>query len=517
MSDQIIASYDIWDTVIRRRCHPDTVKVHVARVLMLLAGDCIKPHLRDPWVLFHFRQLAERSIGREAQNRGLDDEYSIEHVLQRWIDTVTDRSANLPNSIVESLLREEIDQEKAVIYKDPNIEEQFRLDGSERRVFVSDFYMGKPHLVELLESVGLAHCFDEGYVSCDVGLNKRSGRLFGHVLETEGVATGQVNHWGDNHHSDVNMPRSIGIKSHHYVPEAEHAARVSREQRFHDREAVLRGLMRSEGSKGDDVQAIASRCAPLFIGFLLFVQEQIVRQGLERVYFFTREGEFFLRIYETLRAQSPFVGRLPKGELLEVSRIATFGPSVQELTATEMMRVWNLYSTQSPRAMLKTLDLPIDTFGHFFIDRGMELDTPIQYPWQDGRMIALFENKEFRSQAEDVLKSRREMFLTYCAQRGLDSSVRRCAVVDIGWRGTIQDNVACMMPRTHFSGFYLGLSRVLNTQPANTSKHAFGPDLNVLENKAARDLLEFVAPIEMLTNSVRLRSAQRRCFGNESC
>ncbi|VWB45928.1 hypothetical protein BLA15816_05998 [Burkholderia lata] len=496
-----IASYDIWDTVIRRRCHPDAVKVHIARMLALLLDDNIKPHLRDPWILFHFRQLAERAIGEEARRDGFDDEYAIQDVFTRWIEKVVVDPARVPAYLVDRLVREEIDHEKSTIYADPSIEAQFASDGATRRIFVSDFYMGKAQLLELLESVGLARYFDDGYVSCDARFNKRSGRLFEHVLRAEAVDAGRISHWGDNQHSDVTMPTSFGIDAHHYLPADEHAARGAREHRFHERDKTLRTLNRTDLPVRSGPESIAERVAPLFIGFMLRVQEAIVSKRLERVYFFTREGEFFLEIYEALRARSAYADRLPKGELLEVSRIATFGPSLANLSAEELMRVWNLYSTQSPRALLRTLDLPVETFQSHFERHGMPLDTPVQYPWQDARMQALLADSAFRSPAEALLSERRATFLAYCAGKGLDAQVDRCAVVDIGWRGTIQDNVACMLPDTQFEGFYLGLSKTLNQQPPNVSKHAFGPDLNRHDSKAARELLEFVSPIEMLTNS----------------
>lgn len=502
MSVQNIASYDIWDTVIRRSCHPDTVKVQVARLLILLGKAAVKPHLRDPWILFHFRQNVERNIGDAARIKGLDDEYDISEVTRAWIvKTTSGMSVSAIDELADELVRAELDLEKSIIYADPTIEEQFSTDDSRRRIFVSDFYMGKEQLLELLESVGVARYFHDGYVSCDTGLNKRSGRLFQHVLEAEACDASSVRHWGDNSHSDVTMPLRHGIEGNHYVPAKEHATRIAREQRFHQRQAIVRSLISNAATTADNASRAASQIAPLFIGFMLHVQEQIVSQRLEKIFFFTREGEFFVRIYEALRATSPFAARLPKAELLEVSRIATFGPSLAEITAVELMRVWNLYSTQSPRALLNTIDLSADTFGRYFTRQGMELDVPIQYPWQDDRMIRLLDDREFLDAAESQLAERRAAFIRYCAQRGLDRTVDRCAVVDIGWRGTIQDNIASMMPGTHFSGFYLGLSKLLNQQPANTTKDAFGPDLNVMDSTVARRLLEFVAPLEMLTNS----------------
>jgi len=87
----------------------------------------------------------------------------------------------------------------------------------------------------------------------------------------------------------------------------------------------------------------------------------------------------------------------------------------------------------------------------------------------------------------------------YLASAGIDEGSGRIGIVDIGWRGTIQDNLAYALPKLEVLGCYLGLSRFLNAQPENVWKDAYGPNLNQSETLGA--LLDHVAPIEMLCNS----------------
>ena len=72
--------------------------------------------------------------------------------------------------------------------------------------------------------------------------------------------------------------------------------------------------------------------------------------------------------------------------------------------------------------------------------------------------------------------------------------------MDIGWRGSIQDNLCYMLPWMHIDGTYLGLQPFLNDQPVNSRKHSFGPDANVEGFPAERLLLQ-VPFFEMLCNS----------------
>ncbi len=162
MHPKKIASYDIWDTVIRRRCHPDAVKIHTARDLLFRTGNAIRPHLRDPWLLFHLRQSIERQIGIESQSKGLDDEYALPLVLERWVKQVTVEGFVITPTLIKELIRTEIAQEKYVIYIDPTIHAKFLSDGAKKRIFISDFYLGKEYIFELLK-----HIFLLGMVNCN--------------------------------------------------------------------------------------------------------------------------------------------------------------------------------------------------------------------------------------------------------------------------------------------------------------------------------------------------------------
>jgi hypothetical protein len=87
---------------------------------------------------------------------------------------------------------------------------------------------------------------------------------------------------------------------------------------------------------------LGRRYALLFYGFGLFAIKEAIQRRAERVYYFTREGIFFRAIHDRIRAASPLGLNIPSADILEVSRVSTFLPSVREFTTTEFMRVWNL-------------------------------------------------------------------------------------------------------------------------------------------------------------------------------
>ena len=505
-----LITIDVWDTLLRRKCHPDAIKIHVSNFLLNNYFQRLKSEYRDPWKLMHERQAAEGLIGAHYRSTGMDDEYKLPEVYRQWLKVVFVAEENL-DPIIEILETVEVKQEKHVIYADPHIEAFLAAYSSQSRIFISDFYMSAENLMELIRHVGLDHLVERGYSSCDHYLNKRSGRLFGFVHDKESVGASSTLHVGDNLHSDVRIPKTLGIEALAYLPKTESDLQSKLKATFKFRDKNIAGLFSklriSEGQPlsltGTDRQLYeyGLACAPLLVGFIFFVMEQAIRQGHERVYFFTREGEFFKSIYDHLRDAQPLGQQAPASEILEVSRLATFAPSLREFTPQELMRIWNLYSTQSVAALLKSMNIDSTDVDIHLSRHSIDPQLPIRYPWLDQRIIALFNDPLFCDFLSTEVGKNKQLLLTYLEQKGLSASSQKAAIVDIGWRGTIQDNLAHLFPECQFDGYYLGLEKFLNTQPTNCTKTAFGPNLNQAEWSHLPDFFHVVAPMEMLCNS----------------
>lgn len=503
MQEIKLVTIDIWDTLIRRSCHPDAIKLHLCRYLRISHFKRLKADFRSEDALLRARRESESELGQRAKAQGFDDEYSLLEVYQTWI-TKTFEDPTSAKYIAEQLREVELAQEYRVTYQDPDILSHLRQYEDIKKVFVSDFYMPAVDLSAILERNGLNTAVPRGYSSCDVKLNKRSGRLFLHVIEQEGVSPGEVMHIGDNAHSDIRMPALHGINVMHYLPQFEHDRRGEKERSFGDFRQIIQDALR--GLTADRVNAQTNGMylagienAVLVVGFALYVMEQAIKLGHDRVFFFTREGEFFKQVYDALAAQDPFGIPAPTSELLEVSRISTFSASLQDVSLQSLMRLWSLYSSQSMGALFKSLDVNSELFSAFLPKYSLNLSDDIQYPWLDLRIIALFADAEFVAKLSEQLAGKRASLMGYLVAKRFPL-FGKAAVVDIGWRGTIQDNLSYLLPAVHIDGFYLGLDKYINQQPVNVSKFAFGPNLNTGELQHAH-LFAKVSPIEMLCNS----------------
>lgn len=240
--------------------------------------------------------------------------------------------------------------------------------------------------------------------------------------------------------------------------------------------------------------------ALLIIGFVLHVAEHSIKDRVEKLFFFTREGEFYIQVWKKLFPDNEFYGRpLPKVDVLEVSRQATFCASLQDVSVTEFMRIWNLYSIQSMYALFKTIGLDPGKYAYLCNRYGIVLCDEIVSPWQDKRIQKLFQDPDFVNIIKVKSNSDKSNILGYLMQHGCTHDLQRIGIVDIGWRGTIQDNIAYLLPKVKIFGYYMGLQTFLNQQPKNCIKSAFGPNAN--KSMDHLDLLDAVSVLEMLCNS----------------
>lgn len=504
-----LVTIDVWDTLLRRTCSPDETKLIGLRYLYLNYGNELKEQYCDVEILFKLRQKYEYFVGQKNKLNGFDNEYKIEDVLFYLLkEVMLSDDINKFEMIIGNMIKEEFSFEKKVIYADRNISNLVSKIKCDQILFLSDFYLSSNLLSELIESVfEKENCIPKnGYVSCEINYNKASGKLFNYVLDKHNIKPSEYLHIGDNIHSDVNVPINLGIDVLHYFIEDENVKNFNLNQNFNNKNFAYElvsllsdnQIINSINSIHKNIYLYGYHNSLLFSGYIMYIYEKAFRYKAKKIYFLTREGEFLSEIYKNFMKVNPYSSELIDYDILEVSRIATFSASLEKLTLENMMRVWNMYSTQSMVSMFKTLNITIDDYIIFFEKYKIDINQEILHPWLDDSIIALFSDNEFISKINTILSNKRKELLKYFESKGIIDG-DDIFLVEIGWRGTIQDNIANIFQNSKIYGIYLGLNKFLNMQPSNCVKIAYGPNLNISNDYS--ELLDIVAPIEMLCNS----------------
>jgi FMN phosphatase YigB (HAD superfamily) len=501
-----LLSFDIWSTILHRECHPDEIKLQSARFMLLKNRRRLKPAYVDLLALFDARIRNENAAAPNG-----DHEYRFSDAILGWIDEVSE--AGMPAAeraaLHDSLLQHEMDAELRSTWVDPRTTDLAR-NAAIPSIYLSDFYMDGKFISNLLMKHGIRNLFCKGYVSSDSYETKRGGKLFYRLLSDFQLEPSQVLHVGDNKLADQQVPLSLGFNVLPYnITDEEdrlnwygEAFWRTRELDFNLHEKRILSLMEDAAlslpsESGKDLRAAGLRMAPLAFSYCLSILEAATAFGDDKVYFFTREGHFLRSLYETIRGENPLNMDTPAAEILEVSRKATFAASLKELSASELKRMWSLYSKQSPYALCVSLNLDLGLGAAAAKRTGLDFDQPVASPDRDPRFLAFLADAKFKSYAEKAIAKQRAGLLDYLAQKDIKPGVEQgLCVVDIGWRGTIQDNLSHLLERP-IRGHYLALFGYLNQQPKLSSKLGWLGDGNI---PGAPQLRDQVAPLEMIFN-----------------
>lgn len=203
---------------------------------------------------------------------------------------------------------------------------------------------------------------------------------------------------------------------------------------------------------------------PFFHHYLIWVGQRAQTLGAKRIYFLSREGLWLSSQYELLRGRAKRPDDYPLGCHLAVSRLSTYLPSFFSVEDAKSSYRRGQYRTSSDTAMLSS-------FGY------------------EGEGDA-------EQWLEERRKTQRQALNVYLDQNGVTKD-NAAFVADIGWRGSIQDNLARLHPEMAWHGLYFHLQPFIVDQAANVSKEEF---LLAAENRNKKLLrrLRFTAPLEFL-------------------
>ena len=489
-----IISFDIWDTIIKRKCHPEEVKLATARYIVLKYENKLKEKYKNIYEILKTRDEIEAEECKKNKENGFDEECRILDVFKILEDKIFEEKLD----IEEELLREEIEQEKRVIYINPEILPIFEKYKDLKMYCISDFYMDSNSLKELLDYLNLPVKIEKIYSSADYLLNKRTGNLYKKAEEELGIKPEEHIHVGDNQYSDIEMANSLGIKTikttkqeFNFVPE--------KGRKF---EFDLSNVKKQGKTKEEKLFNTGVELAPLLYFFGYSIVEYAIKNNIDNVYYATREGETFIKIHQIIKENNPFGVELPD---CDISRMGTFSASLKEMSIMELLRLWSQYREQSMKALFKTLAIDIKPYQKYMDKYNIDIEEKILCPWFDVKVQELFEDKEFiedinkeKEFIEDInkeLKIKKEELLEYFEKsKNIVNDEKAMFMVDIGWRGTIQDNLAHIFTNKKIGGYYLTLYDYYNLQPKNTYKISYLNDKNIRDNEVASmiTLLEWI-------------------------
>lgn len=487
-----LVTLDVWDTLIARTRPADSAKLATARRQWLRLGPQFAASVQSPWDLFRLRVAAEADLAASRAHEEYTIEEALEALYRSVLPNATDAEvAEMVAGDVRTEWQDEVAATEPVREMWATVTRLARRKEPPQIALVSDFYVGADRIRELLDAHGWLWPDTPIFVSSERHASKRlDGSLFRLAREHFGVDAREHLHIGDSSHADGAMQVATGGRAAvlqlsvralpgpgALTPDTVAPCWAVLRRQLHDL-AEVHAQFHADGDHASRALWAGIMSAPLAVAVVARAIEVARAKGLDRIHYLSREGRFLADIHHVV---APLLmsgaAEPPRAVHLEVSRRATFGASLAGVSHEQMQRMWRMYGAQSPRALLVSIGAEVDAFDADLKRHGLAPDTAIGDIATNPQVRAFLDDHPVSVKLNAVLATRREQLLGYLAQE-TDIDASEWVVVDVGWRGSIQDNLAHVLPHAHLHGVYLGLFPYLNPQPDNVVKEAVGFDGN---------------------------------------
>jgi len=453
---------DFFDTIVGRRVEPEYVKNLWAKRIRHAAGI-------TTWAsrIHELRVMSEAALCNVNALNGFDDEF-------RYVDLCREIFASLQrlSGISEHLtlaefthLSEsvEIEIEKRTQFTYPAVIDflQSRKRENIPVYVVSDSFLSPRQFSELIRHHSLDRLIAGFFLSSDRLLAKRSGRIYPLVMETLGISPSSAIMLGDNYVSDVENSARHAIRGIHVHRD------LSSEKRLNDSTAAH---LLGQVIKGNSwIRSSVFGELPLSVSFFVRVLYRRATQlGLKDLLFCSREGLILKELFDSYQTHLGVSGRI-RTHYFYTSRLSSFLPSLKSLECESFERLFRQYRKLSLRTFL--FNLQFTESDIIAIATELEIDAEkIEDDFPSSNLFSKLENLEFFQQRYELYRvTQRDYLLSYIAGFYPNQSLpKHIALVDIGWKGTIQDNIRALLPdEILLSGLYLGLVASGASSPIN--------------------------------------------------
>lgn len=452
-------SFDVFGTTLLRSCERP---VDVFAYLGTLLVD--RNMLPDGWTaeeFAEFRVEMERATRDERRPRNGDSEVTLAEVYGRMCLTPGFRGH------VTEYCALELEAEKRLCFANPalvSLLESVAARGL-KSLFISDTYLSRGALTELLKSCGVEIGNSRVFVSSEMRAGKYDGRLFEIVLEEQGISPQAMVHVGDSEISDCKGAAANGIPWVHYCAESEYLSAVVERER-----AGCRHKFRAVG-RLNDLRLLAERqvrqvppdeapffrygatvLGPVMSSFANWAAHTFAVVGIRHVLALMREGKLLSDLMtDTARATGIELRATP----CYVSREAVALPAILDFDEPTLRRFWWRRDVPTLERLGMSLKFDLEDVAHL----GIDPQQPLNNEDLRSRVISALASSPLRQRIESEASHARQLLHKY-----LDDLVplnEQVGILDLGWNATIQKCLQKVLTACGHSqplvGCYLGL------------------------------------------------------------
>ncbi len=430
-----VISFDIFDTLVKRNVYkPTDVFLLVEKKYNLLHELKIKE--------FHTQRIQAEQRARELsamEEVTLDDIYTY---------------LKLSDTVKQELYQLEIQMEIDNCVPNISMKEiyDYALKKRKHIVITSDMYLPEKVIKEILSRCGYIK-YEKLYLSSVYKKTKSKGSIFEVILNEYNLYDRKILHIGDHINGDYIQPRKHKIQSLIIDGNKNHLIFHKKVKDSLDYRSMCSVINNCMGEETSLVQKIGYEVVgPMLYGFCMWLNEQIEKDNIDKIFFLSREGKLIQKAYQTLFPDSD----IPQ-TYLKVSRQSLIVPRLSDSNSfDEMMELLKIF-LHVP--ILKTI-AEVCSFDCVEFNKELNIvglsENDNIYSLNDNMKDKVFQIVCRMGKAYVV--EQKKYVLQYLEQEDYFGKV---AIVDIGWSGTMQrclnyyrsDNVEVI-------GYYFGVNNL---------------------------------------------------------
>ncbi len=447
-----IICIDYFDTVITRTVAPEHTKIIASAALSQLLGGSF-----SGIDLYRIRQDLELSLtNRNAEETGELD-FCLHDLGQRFWAAIKERNPGFSQlsrqEFAVALINIEVVVEKAVQVVCPEVLHVMQLLRKKDipLILVSDFYLPQENFKDILRSLGIESLFSRIYISSSHGKSKGSGKIYAQIAEDFHCSPEQMLMIGDNAHADIRMAREFGVPTLHLKRPAQADVYASF---LKERSQANNGLAAHLEKLPLHGHFSEMACSLWLFTHRLF--QELRREGAKDVFFLSKEGEFLKDLF-ILYQNEVFGAEQIRSHYLLASRKATFLPSLRPLAEEDFLRLFAHYRDISIGDFLQSLNFGEDLINEVRLQLAFDCEERFFDLRHRPEFAALLDLPIFRRGYEEKRSEQRANFRTYLDSFGVNAARDGLNLVDVGWKGSIQDNIFHILDRqVAIHGYFIG-------------------------------------------------------------
>ena len=429
-----IVAFDFFDTVVHRNCHPEQTLYQWAKEMALELNFDVSPA-----ILYKVRKSVEndKELGTE--------EMCYLDLLSGIYDKIKDKIKIISKEeFIHRAKILELKIELQHIYLDSEIKEVLKRlkSDSKQIILVSDFYTDKELIETVLKKFEIFDYFSSSYISSEKACRKSTGNLYKLILKELGLNPIDITMIGDNYKSDYEVPRSLGLN-------AIYRQYIDKNITVTEKELVrlYNQILFSNSKKAPFNIFLAD-----IVFFISKLHKKMIQDDVQIALFCSREGQLLKRLFDIY--QDTFLGENQKicTEYFYVSRRSTLYSSFTSLENEEFEMIFRQYKKITLQNFLLNLNFANNEIT--LICQDLKEKPTYVLTVDDHLLEKLKKHPQFITKFN---KEKKDSQLLRDYIERLTKNQNEVYLVDVGWKGTIQDSIKKALPDKRIVGYYLGL------------------------------------------------------------